>query len=992
MRKYRHKILFSLSILLLVSLIVSFQNFALITNTSNGAVPSAFVVMRDRLSPAVYAWNLKISDAPPGNLFGNILAGSQLKQLHLTPTERIVAVYDIDGDGHQDVVTQETKLNNDNWSDIFLWKNPGRADLPWAPRQRLGHTDGRLHAVGVGPIGKNLYIIFRNHAPGPGFAQIHYQQVTANAMIGGFQQHLASVPDIQWRIAGVADINHDKVFDLIFHNRLDGRVALWRLNQTSLVETGITLPSADPKYFHLVGPHPMSNGNTALIFRDLKNTDLKAWIVSPNFSFVHGVAPGLPRPFQFVTDVGEVDYKHYLREYPLPNITIPKGQLYSDRIPATFDLAERAGLALSAMLNALPPEDDYNMFWYSRLIGNRPFMITGSYPQMNPKFLEAMALMRIITGRSDRLDVDRDMLTDFARNITPQGLQVMPARERSPDTHFAAYVNADVSHGFSILTHVRYLSVLSNYQKLSGHPVLPNQITGDVLLAGLESISSKRSSGNESYYEYYPHQSLPILGVNRGVTGLPATIPWPSTPADWDAINIPSQVGDSARTIHGPADYGYTTGNPKAQSLARNYSKWIYKYYSRLFKKDGGFHAMGELERKQGQPAPHSAIRTKALNAMLTYATANKDQEALDFVNSSYLWLRNHPSSNRTLGYFPEFVYAGHDEHSHAETDEIADMIDMAVKMAHHDPGNFENYWWDAEHYLRNHFAEMQLTDDKVATIKYRQAQHKHSGWYDNYSIAQSGGSCLAKSVDPKDKNTFHCKVDDVADQHLGAWGSYSKPHDWGYSQYAQNGEKFSNYGVMNCCLASAARTLHVAWDKMLELTPKKIKLHLLMNRATKEVVVHSYMPYHGRIDIFIAAGQPSRTLEVRVPEWISPLNTSDISIHVNGKQKPSNRVGNYLHIDAAGNSVVTILFPFQNKNTFVLHPKVDINGVSYKIWERGYNVIRIVPHNPQPTLVPMYNQYSPLFDSSGNFINPVIGHHDLPERLKKNIHRYYKD
>ena len=75
----------------------------------------------------------------------------------------------------------------------------------------------------------------------------------------------------------------------------------------------------------------------------------------------------------------------------------------------------------------------------------------------------------------------------------------------------------------------------------------------------------------------------------------------------------------------------------------------------------------------------------------------------LEFVCHGYEYAK---SEGETLtGYFPEFLQSPELEHS--EICEVADMVALALKLSEYD---VMDCWEDADHWLRNMFAEGQLT------------------------------------------------------------------------------------------------------------------------------------------------------------------------------------------------------------------------------------------------------------------------------------------
>ena len=86
------------------------------------------------------------------------------------------------------------------------------------------------------------------------------------------------------------------------------------------------------------------------------------------------------------------------------------GRRYQAEIPDTLDLAERAELAIQYLTNAVDPEHDYETD-----PGVGGFFLT-------VKYLEALPLMREMSGSEYNLDVESKMMDSFVSNIDDDGL------------------------------------------------------------------------------------------------------------------------------------------------------------------------------------------------------------------------------------------------------------------------------------------------------------------------------------------------------------------------------------------------------------------------------------------------------------------------------------------------------------------------------------------------------------------------------------------
>ena len=113
------------------------------------------------------------------------------------------------------------------------------------------------------------------------------------------------------------------------------------------------------------------------------------------------------------------------KDYPDFDIPPYKGTSYESWIPDTLDLAERADLAINGLTGPTDPEADYEAYWQVNFFRNPPIM-WHDIDDVQPKFMEALPLLRIITGSQYNNQVDFAWMTTLLRSIGPDGLIYMP--------------------------------------------------------------------------------------------------------------------------------------------------------------------------------------------------------------------------------------------------------------------------------------------------------------------------------------------------------------------------------------------------------------------------------------------------------------------------------------------------------------------------------------------------------------------------------------
>src|SRR5439155_623328 len=161
----------------------------------------------------------------------------------------------------------------------------------------------------------------------------------------------------------------------------------------------------------------------------------------------------------------------------------------------------------------------------------------------------------------------------------------------------------------------------------------------------------------------------------------------------------------------------------------------------------------------------------------------------------------------------------------------------MLAKVGHDD------CWDDVDRWVRNQLAENQLTQIAWMT---------------------DGHLDYSRSKMPADFfQSRQCTTDHVAERTLGGFAGWPAVNDWVSAEDWWGGNKQNIlYTIMNCCTASGSRAIFAVWRDMLSYDAGRLKVNLLLNRASKWADIASYIPYTGRVEIKI---KERRDLNVRV-------------------------------------------------------------------------------------------------------------------------------
>ena len=249
------------------------------------------------------------------------------------------------------------------------------------------------------------------------------------------------------------------------------------------------------------------------------------------------------------------------------------------------------------------------------------------------------------------------------------------------------------------------------------------------------------------------------------------------------------------------------------------------------------------------------------------------------------------------LGYFPEHLGSPYLEHS--EICEVADMVALGLKSTEAGVGD---YWDEVDRWTRNMLAEGQMTSTDA-------------DWLVLYSEDQP-----LSAVDPVNQTTER-----VLERNIGAFAGWPKANDW----YAGEGP-----GIMHCCTGNGTRALYYVWEKMLQHDGGKLRVNLLLNRASRWADVDSHIPYVGQVDVKV---KEPLELWIRAPEWVE---TGEARVRVNGEERRVGWAGRYAEVgEVKPGDVATMRFPIAERTDTVW-----IEKERYRLVRKGNEVVAIDP------------------------------------------------
>jgi hypothetical protein len=366
----------------------------------------------------------------------------------------------------------------------------------------------------------------------------------------------------------------------------------------------------------------------------------------------------------------------------------PQGETYHATVPDTLDLARRAELAINCLTGALDPDYGYELFFVAQFAANPPIMFheASGLPTNNPKFAESLPMMRLMSGSTQNLDIEKGMMERILAMIHTDGLYYAPIIGRP---WHQTWDKADDDFA-NVYGNGRLLLALLAWYQYDGNPMWMDY--AKQVVRGLTSIA--RVDGD---YAYFPD---PKIGesFSYSKSGYPSNLPEP-TDYGFGIHMYHSGV------IRGLSKYAKMTGDQNALTLAGKMAKWISQPKMWGVNTESAAIASGE----KGHFGGHFHAHVASLRGILEYALVANDNNLKEFARNGYDYARNYGIA--LIGWFPENCSQG----QHCESCCIADMVGLAAKLSEAGIGD---YWDDVDRYSRNQLVEQQfISHDLLQTL-----------------------------------------------------------------------------------------------------------------------------------------------------------------------------------------------------------------------------------------------------------------------------------
>ena len=284
----------------------------------------------------------------------------------------------------------------------------------------------------------------------------------------------------------------------------------------------------------------------------------------------------------------------------------------------------------------------------------------------------------------------------------------------------------------------------------------------------------------------------------------------------------------------------------------------------------------------------HLHSYTQGLMGLLWYADAAQNGRIKEFVRDGYEYCRNFGVAR--LGLFGEGCATG-------------DMIWLALKLSDAGVGD---YYEDADGYVRNQLAELQLTsEDKLRRTVEQMPKNVR------------GKNEMAKPDEPFDPANE--TRDSVIGRNVGVFLSDS-------THPTLVPESCFLYTI--CCTGNCTPAMYYAWESIVRCQDGAAQINLLLNRASAWLDIDSHLPYEGKVVIH---NKSARSIAVRIPRWV---DKQAIASRFSRRAAKPHWVGQYLvYEDVKSDDVLTINFPVvETTEKFTLKWKQD------EFWKESTN------------------------------------------------------
>jgi len=604
------------------------------------------------------------------------------------------------------------------------------------------------------------------------------------------------------------------------------------------------------------------------------------------------------------------------------------GERYQATVPDTLDLAERAALGVNGLTGSIDPEM-LTMYGLIGFCAPRPFMSHWASADigLDTKFGESLAMVRAMCGSDRNLELEARYRMELCSRID-DGMywdRYTPLRPWRNDYSGTLYGKGRDEDFCQTFASARMVRTLLAWKQVGDH-AQNNEDLIRSLVHGMRRILVCKDD-----YGYYP---------DKGGFGDPCAYPrsgWVNTDEAQDETEggEGTHTGYQGNQIYAAARWYAVSGDPVALDLAARLSRYVMKpkFWGGVpdpnappeaFNRTGGkiFPRLPDPPHTAGHELghwfSHHHGRAIALRGLLEYGIVAGDARVLEFVRRSYEFTLTRGIAR--LGWVNTFPRP---DSNPMESCSLGDMVALGIKLTDIGAGD---YWDDVDACVRNHLAEMQLTD--MDAIRRVSEQFKDGGflpsWLKPFPENQGWGNCFDNFWE-RTRGLF-----------LSVGAPTSVPGPW----------------IMHCCNGNAMQGLYYAWEGIVREKGDKAVVNLLLNRAARLVDVDSHLPCEGKVVIHV---KKALRVAVRIPHWV---DARELCATVNGKPADPDWTGRYIEFSGlAERDTIELTFPVkESAGTYTVAAHTPWE-TTYSCKFRGSTLMDISPRDTSPTSVPLYQR-----------------------------------
>jgi hypothetical protein len=544
------------------------------------------------------------------------------------------------------------------------------------------------------------------------------------------------------------------------------------------------------------------------------------------------------------------------------------------KVPGSLDLVERAELGINGLMGTLDPAVDYEPYFLVFTNSRPAYMVHWSsmVSGVLPKYVEAMALLRNMTGSTHHADIEGGMIHSILANTAEDGLIYDRVDPRRPWNVGVGYGKKSWNEDYAnIAGNGRLACGMDWYHQLTGDPVwLKAMERACVRIAEL--------AVHKDNFAYYPN-----VGCGNDFSW-PRTSGWVHT----DEPQGPQEGGEGvsafylALPIRGMVRWYKRSGDERMLDTSRRLARFVMKP-----KFWGG---AVELDPSYGPARAHwwghFHGNLAALRGVLEYGLAAEDWRAMEFVRDGYEWARHHRDPRFGFDAGMEGCCAG-------------DLTALGIQLSEAGIGD---YWDDVDHVVRNFLSTAQVTDPEILRrVGEASAERPKDADWGAQGDWRFGHGMLRKPQ-PGQESTER-----TIERSIGC-----------FTWLVQAG-RWQNPVLMQCCTGNGNQGFYYAWDAIVRHDAGTATVNLLLNRFSPWLDVASYLPFEGKV---VIANRTCRRIGVRIPRWVK---RSLMALTVDGARVEPTWVGSLAMVDGLKpGAMIKITFPLETEKVTVALPSVN--------------------------------------------------------------------